>query len=40
MKERISKELNKILQKNLNPESEYLAQKQVGETIYRENTVL
>lgn len=32
-----TKELNKILQKNLNPESEYLAQKQVGETIYREN---
>lgn len=32
-----TKELNKILQKNLNPESEYLAQKQVGDTIYREN---
>ena len=32
-----TKELNKILQKKLNPESEYLAQKQVGETIYREN---
>ena len=32
-----TKELNKILQQNLNPESEYLAQKQVGETIYREN---
>lgn len=32
-----TKELNKILQKNLNPETEYLIQKQVGETIYREN---
>jgi len=32
-----TKELNKILQKNLNPESEFLAQKQVGDTIYREN---
>ncbi len=32
-----TKELNKILQKNLNPESEYLPQKQVGDTIYREN---
>lgn len=32
-----TKELNKILQKNLNPESEYLAQKQVRDTIYREN---
>ena len=32
-----TKELNKILQQNLNPESEYLVQKQVGETIYREN---
>lgn len=32
-----TKELNKTLQKNLNPESEYLAQKQVGDTIYREN---
>ncbi len=32
-----TKELNKILQRNLNPESEYLAQKQVGDTIYREN---
>ena len=32
-----TKELNKILQKNLNPENEYLAQKQVGDTIYREN---
>lgn len=32
-----TKELNKILQKNLNPENEYLAQKQVGDNIYREN---
>lgn len=32
-----TKELNKILQKSLNPESEYVAQKQVGDTIYREN---
>lgn len=32
-----TKELNKTLQQNLNPESEYLAQKQVGDTIYREN---
>lgn len=32
-----TKELNKILQKNLNPENEYLAQKQVGDSIYREN---
>lgn len=32
-----TKELNKILQKNLNPENEYLAQKQVGDTVYREN---
>lgn len=32
-----TKELNKILQANLNPESEYLKQKQIGETIYREN---
>lgn len=31
------KELNKVLQQNLNPESEYLMQKQVGDTIYREN---
>ena len=32
-----TKELNKILQQNLNPETEYLAQKQVGDVIYREN---
>lgn len=32
-----TKELNKILQKNLNPETEYLEQKQVGDIIYREN---
>lgn len=31
------KELNKVLQQNLNPESEYLMQKQVGDIIYREN---
>ena len=31
------KGLNKVLQQNLNPESEYLMQKQVGDTIYREN---
>ena len=31
------KELNKVLQQKLNPESEYLMQKQVGDTIYREN---
>lgn len=32
-----TKELNKILQKNLNPENELLAEKQIGDTIYREN---
>ena len=32
-----TKELNKTLQQNLNPENEYLVQKQVGDTIYREN---
>ena len=32
-----TKELNKILQQNLNPENDYLAQKQVGDIIYREN---
>lgn len=32
-----TKELNKILQENLNPENDYLSQKQVGDTIYREN---
>ena len=32
-----TKQLNKILQENLNPESDYLAQKQIGDTIYREN---
>lgn len=31
-----TKELNKILQKNLNPENDFLMQKQVGDTIYRE----
>ena len=32
-----TKELNKILQENLNPKNDYLAQKQIGDTIYREN---
>ena len=32
-----TKELNKVLQKNLNPENEILKEKQVGDTIYREN---
>ena len=32
-----TKELNKILQKNLNPENDLLAEKQIGDTIYREN---
>ena len=32
-----TKDLNKILQENLNPETEYLSQKQIGDIIYREN---
>jgi exodeoxyribonuclease V alpha subunit len=32
-----TKELNKTLQQNLNPESEFLIQKQIGDKIYREN---
>ena len=32
-----TKELNKTLQKYLNPEQDGLAQKQIGETIFREN---
>lgn len=32
-----TKELNKILQQNLNPENDCLEQKQIGDTIYREN---
>ena len=30
-----TKELNKVLQQNLNPSSEYLNEKQIGETIFR-----
>ena len=32
-----TKELNKILQKNLNPENDLLAEKQIGDITYREN---
>ena len=32
-----TKELNKVLQENLNPKSERLTEKQIGDTIYREN---
>ena len=32
-----TKELNKILQRNLNPENDLLAEKQIGDITYREN---
>ena len=32
-----TKELNKVLQMNLNPENEYFNEKQIGDTIFREN---
>ena len=31
-----TKELNRILQENLNPETDYLLEKKIGDTIYRE----
>ena len=31
-----TKELNKILQENLNPETDFLLEKKIGDTIYRE----
>ena len=32
-----TRELNKTLQQNLNPESEYLSEKQIGDVIFRQN---
>lgn len=32
-----TKELNKVLQENLNPKNEILQEKKVGDIIYREN---